>query len=85
MENIDHQLANKFWQIHFPELIDDELTERQALDTGFWDKLQVALENADRDTLWSIVFANLPIKFEDTWMYTRIVTTAKRIWHKKSE
>jgi len=85
MEQVNHQLADTFWNTHFPEWVDTVLTERQALDTDFWMKLQVALESSDADTVWAIVFSNLPIRFEVTGMYTRIVRTAKHVWHKQTD
>ena len=85
MEQVNSQLADTFWNTHFPEWVDTILTERQALDTNFWTKLQTALESSDADTLWAIVFSNLPIQFELSSMYLRIVRTAKQMWHKRTD
>lgn len=85
MNEMNPQLAETFWQTHFPELTDTLLTEREALDNDFWKKLQTAYESSDPDTLWAIVFANIPMQVEIIEMYTRIVTSAKRMWHKKTD
>lgn len=85
METIQHQLADEFWMTHFPELVDTVLTERQALESEFWVKLQEAFAASDPDTLWAIIFTNLPMRVEVTSMYTRIVTSSKRMWHKKTD
>lgn len=85
MEKTNHQLAYKFWNTYFPELADTVLTERQALDSDFWGKLQVALEASDPDMLWAILLTNLPMQVELVDMHTRIARTAKHIWHKKRE
>lgn len=85
MENISDTLSNRFWTHHFPDLIGGRLTEREALDTGFWNQLQGALETADPDTLWSIVLNNLPLQVELIGMHMRIKRTAKQIWHKKTD
>ena len=85
MSNINNQLADTFWATHFPELVDTLLTERQALDSDFWNKLQTAYEASDPDTLWSIIFTNPPMRLEVGVMYMRIVTSAKRMWHRKTD
>lgn len=85
MENVNHKLADTFWKTYFPELADTLLTEREALDRDFWGRLQSAYEASDPDTLWAIILTNLPIRLEVRTMYIRIVTSAKRMWHKKQD
>jgi hypothetical protein len=85
MEQVNHQLANTFWKTHFPELIDTTLTERQALDSDFWMKLQTAFDASDPDTLWAVLLTNIPMRLEVSYMFTRITTSAKQTWHKKTD
>lgn len=75
--------ANAFWQAHFPELVGQTMTERQALDTEFWDKLQTALESADVDTAYAVLLSNLAMRVETSEMYTRIKRITKWTWDDK--
>ena len=85
MENVMQQTADVFWKTHFPEFVGQTITERQALDDDFWGKLQSAYQASEPDTLWAVVLTNLPMRVEVTEMYSRIKTSAKRVWHKKTD
>lgn len=85
MENVNHQLAYQFWQTHFPELVDGNLTEQHALESNFWDNLQRAYDATDSTVLWAILLSNLPMRLEVKGMYSRIKKTAKHTWHEKQE
>ena len=56
MENIMQQTANRFWQTHFPDLIDQPLTEQKAIESNFWENLQTVMEESDIDVLMQFCF-----------------------------
>jgi len=85
MENTQQKLATQFWQTHFPELTDTLLTEVKANEINFWDKLQTAFEQTNRDILWAIIMSNLTMQVETTGMRVRISSTAKQFWHKTAD
>lgn len=85
MENINYQLADTFWKTHFPELYGRLLTERGALDSDFWNELQLACNESNPDTLWAVVLANPPMQLEVMDMFTRIKRIAKHTWDKKRD
>lgn len=83
MENIMQNTADAFWKAHFPDFIGQTLTERQALDTEFWDKLQIALESSDVETAYAVLLSNLAMRVETSDMYNRIKRITKWTWDDK--
>lgn len=85
MENTMQKTANIFWETHFPELVGQTLTERYAVDTDFWNKLQASLETVDTDTIYAILLSNLVMSVETSDMYNRIKRTVKWTWDDKRD
>ena len=83
MENIMQQTANRFWQTHFPDLMGQPLTEQKAIESNFWENLQVIMEDADADVAYAVLLSNLAMRVETSDMYTRIKRIAKWAWDKK--
>lgn len=75
--------ADIFWQTHFPELVGHTITERQALDLEFYNKLQAVLDNTDVDTTYAVLLSNLAMRVETSDMYNRIKRIAKWTWDDK--
>lgn len=77
------ELSDKFWKTYFPDLIGKPLTELEALQNGFWEQYQTALEASDADTNYAIVLAKPAIQVTTDEIYMRIITTAKSVWNKQ--
>ena len=85
MENTMQQTANLFWQTHFPELVGDRFTERQALDSDFWNRLQAVFDETDVATVYAVLLSNPAMRVETTDMFTRIKRLAKWAWDAKRD
>lgn len=72
-----------FWKDHFEEYLEDRIDERYALDIGFWDKLQTALESESLDVIYAVMLAPPEVNITDSSQHVRIVRIAKRVWDKK--
>lgn len=88
MENLhdqaqQQQLADDFWQTHFPNEISTPVDDRYVLDSDFLSRLQTALEDADLDTVTAILTTSPAIRIVGTEVYMRIVRIAKRVWDVK--
>ena len=75
--------ADLFWTTHFGQYIEDLIDERYALDIGFWDKLQTALESESLDVIYAVMLAPPEVNIIDSSQHVRIVRIAKRVWDKK--
>lgn len=85
MDNPRQQLSDTFWETYFPDLIGKSITEHEALDANFWEHYQTALESADAETTYAIVFSKPAVQVTTGDMYSKIVRTAKRVWDKKTD
>lgn len=77
------QLADKFWETHFPDLVGKSITDIEGSQSDFWSQYQKALEASDADTNYAIVLAKPAIQVTTDETYMRIITTAKSVWNKQ--
>lgn len=72
-----------FWKNYFEEYLEDRMDEQVALNIGFWNKLQTALESESLDVIYAVMLAPPEIHITESSQHVRIVRIAKRVWDKK--